>query len=262
MTACIFTGCSYTAGSGWPDLDNDHRLWAKSLHQTHPALAQTRYLNFGIGGASNARIFYESVRAMLAHPGSIVFVAWTSTARFELDLGFETYDCRQVFIPNSPMRDHKLNTHVFSAKYLRKIRDQFVSLVHDHREICGILGYTTQLIKLAQLQQSRIFFVNALCPWDAGFFHKIDYVLPNTLTPYTQQLLQVSTRDDNEVQQLYNNMHHDYDTQGGIHNNKWLNLYQSIRSLQTDVNYDGIHPGEKTNQIITNLFLTTLDQLM
>lgn len=262
MIRCIFTGCSFTAGTGWPEGAQDQHLWAKQLHQQHPALSGTRYCNLGIPGASNTRIFYETVAAMLQNSGSIFFVAWTSTARYEMDVGFETYDCHQCFIPNSPVRKHDVNDHVLTVKHLEKVRDQFVSLVHDHREICWILAYTNQLQKLASLIKSQVFFINALCPWDTGFFDKIKYDVPSQLTPYTQQLLKVQTRDDNEVRQLYDIMHQDYDKQGSVRSTKWLNLYQSIQSLRVDVNPDGVHPGAETNHATTNLLLTNLDRLI
>ena len=262
MKKTIYTGCSYTAGTGWPEGAQDQHLWAKQLHQQHPFLSGTEYCNLGIGGASNARIFYETVTAMVHNAGAIFFVAWTSTARYEMDVGFETYSCRQCFIPNTPMRQHNLNDCVLSEKYLEKIRDRFVSLVHDHREVCWILAYTNQLQKLAAVVESQVFFINALCPWDIGYFDRIEWAVPSELTPYTQKLLKVQTRDDHEVRQLYDIMHQDYHTQGSITSANWLNLYQSLQSLRIDVNPDGVHLGAETNQLATKLLLTNLDRFI
>lgn len=261
MTHCVFAGCSYTAGSGFEQERQDPRLWTMQLHQSHSALNRTHYVNVGNGGASNARIFYEAVQALLKFDCEFAFVAWTSVPRYEMDLGLELYQTRQCFIPNTASRDHDLNLGTISAEYLNKVRDRFVSLAHDHREIWFLLGYINQLMRLSLLRKTKLFFVNALCPWDTDFFIKRENsFLPNDLTKYTQTLLNVNTRSDQEIFKLYDFMHQEYEQQGGVHEQKWLNLYQSIRSLKIDSNSDGRHPGPKTNQLATELFLCQLDQ--
>jgi hypothetical protein len=257
MNVCLFAGCSYVSGYGWEKGSDDDRLWAKIVH-SDPIFHDTQYVNVGVGGASNARIFYETTRALLKYPCEYAFVAWTSVPRYEFDLGLETYPSRLIFCYNNQIQDYNLNHGTISKSYLENIQNRLLSLVHNHREIVFLLGYLNILCDLADRLQTKIFFINSICPWDQDFFQKIQPTLPSDLTPYTQKLIGTETRDDPEIFEIYDIMHRDYNNQGGIQSHRWLNLYQSIRSLRVDTNSDDLHPGKQTNQTSAELFLSNL----
>lgn len=256
MTYTLFSGCSFTAGTGFSEEKNEPGLWVNLLHSQ--MFSHTTKLNVSKSGASNAVIFQDTVKNLLTHQVEYAIVQWTSTARFNIELGFELYDTFQSFIPNGPCRDHNLNNINYSAQYLNSIRDRFTALAHDCYEIRNLVEYVNTIIALAQITNTRIFFVNGLGGWDKNFFDRKTNVLPNQHTEYTQQLLNSQTRDDEEVYKLYEKMHNKYDELGGINESSWLNLYDSMRYYQTDTNNDKMHPGIDSNRQYCELFSNSI----
>jgi hypothetical protein len=229
------------------------------MHKNNQILANTQLINCGKGGGSNADIFEISVRNILNFSPSFVFVAWTSYPRYSVLLNAETYDATQNIIPNSPCRDHNLNNIRYSASYLNRIRDRLTTLDHPHNGISHIVRYTNSLLKLCDLKKCKIFFINSLCDWDYNYFNKIsDCELPSTHTPHTQKILNYQTRDDSEIYKLYDLIHTDYESYGGIQEAHWLNLYSSLKSNQFDVNADGMHPGYESNQLYSEFLSQAL----
>lgn len=261
MDHTLFAGCSYTAGTGFEEGAADPRLWVNILHRDHPVLSKTKLLNVSQGGRSNAGIFADAVYHMLHSKCSHAFVAWTSVPRYEMDLGLETYSTKQVFLPNGTTRDHHLNTITYTKKYLANIRDRFTTLAHPHYEISELVYYINSLICISEHTKTRLFFINALCPWDQDFFKRLHSTLPDQYTEYTKNLISVDTRDDCEVFKIYAKMHDAYESQGGIHQHKWLNLYSSMKSQLIDTNSDGMHPGEQSNKLYAGDFFKKLNNV-
>jgi hypothetical protein len=181
-----------------------------------------------------------------------MFVGWTEYPRYTVLLGVETYVTTQSFTPNGHCIDHNLHNINYTSSYLENIRDRFLSLQHPHQGILNIVKYTNALINIAKTTDTKIFFINGICGWDNKYFDVVDNGLPSSYTPYTQQLLDCNTRDDEEIFKLYNIIHHEYNQAGSIQENYWLNLYDSLRSNRIDVNHDNIHPGIQSNQNYAN----------
>lgn len=260
MNHTVFAGCSYTVGDGFEARENDSLLWVNQLHDKF--FPNTIKTNLGISGASNTRIFHGILKALLSSPVSYAFVQWTSAPRYEVELGLETYDTQQLFIPSTPCRDHILHDIKYTKKYLETIRDRWVTLPHPWSEILKIVDYTNTIIQLAKLTNTKVFFINGLCPWDKNFFvRKID-VLPDQYTKYTQKLIKVNTRDDNEVLELYNKIHSNFDDIGGINEHLWLNLYESMNRNMIDLNSDNQHPGYKSNIKYYQMFSARLNSVL
>ena len=258
MKKVLFAGCSYTAGVGFALENNDPALWVNLLHQ-NSWLRDHELNNCAQGGRSNAGIFQDAVFHISQGNTDVAFVCWTSVPRYEMDLGAETYETRVIFLPNSEMRDHNLNDIQYNKSYLENIRDRFTTLAHPHHEIANVVCYTNSLIRLCRLTGTQIYFVNAMCPWDQDYFNKLDNVLPSSYTDFTKKILNVETRDDQEVFKIYNRIHNEYDTHGGIQAHQWLNLYNSLHSQRIDFNSDGIHPGSESNQLYFNQFLKLIN---
>ena len=259
MSYTLFAGCSYTVGIGFALEKQEPRLWVNQLHNR--LFSHTTQLNVSNGGRSNAGIFQDTINALLKYPVEYAFVEWTSMPRYELELGFEPYSTRQCFMPNGQCSDHNLNNVNYTSDYLNSIRDRFTSLAHDCYEILNLVEYTNTIINLSKLTNTKVFFINGLCPWDDNFFTRVDNVPPNQYTKYTQQLLNVDSRDDLEILELYNKMHNQIDELGGINPEHWLNLYDSMRTNKIDVNSDKLHPGKLTNDKYTNMFIDVLTHL-
>lgn len=258
MKHTLFAGCSYTAGTGFEEGAADPRLWVNILHSTHPALSETNLLNVSQGGRSNAGIFADATYHMLYNECSYAFVAWTSVPRYEMDLGLETYSTRQVFLPNGSTRDHHLNDITYTKKYLADVRDRFTTLAHLHYEISELVYYINSLVAIAERTKTKLFFINALCPWDQDFFNQLYNTLPDQYTNFTKNLISVDTRDDCEVFEIYAKMHNAYNSRGGVHQTRWLNLYSSMKSQLVDTNSDGMHPGEQSNKLYASDFIMKL----
>jgi hypothetical protein len=260
VSISLFSGCSYTAGSGFELEKNDPSLWVNLLHSRQLQLSNTQLLNVAIGGGSNADIFKSTVFNLLTQPNiKYVFVQWTSVPRYTLSLGLETYSTTQSFIPNLNLRTHNLHNITYSSNYLRQINDRFTALAHDHYEIVNLLYYINSINHLCQIKKCQIFHINGLCPWDYDYFTKVNNVLPSDYTEYTKAQIQIDTRSDNEIFELYNIIHNEYNTPGGIQKDTWINLYSSMRNQRVDVNNDGVHPGVKSNQLYYQQFVQTLD---
>lgn len=260
MTHTLYAGCSYTAGVGFDLAKDDNNLWVNQLHQQ--IFSHTVKLNVSASGRSNAGIFQDTVRTLLTLPVSYALVQWTSIPRYEVHLGFELYSTKQVFSPYVQCHDVKTNSGNYSAEYLNSVRDRFVTLVHDFYELVNLVDYVNIIINTAKRTNTKVFFINGLCPWDENFFARKHNCLPNEYTHYTQTLLNSKFRDDEEVFELYNKMHNTFDQLGSIHTAQWINLYHSMRNHQVDVNNDLAHPGIKSNQVYVDMFATTLQQLL
>ncbi len=261
MTKVLFAGCSYTAGVGLPGAHQDPDLWVNRL--CHSGLFGTATsTNCSQGGRSNQGIFQDTAWQITQHQYDFALVAWTSVPRYEMELGLELYDTRQAFMPNLRTREHKLNDLVYDQQYLQRINDRFTSLAHPHHEIVNLVCYVNILTRLCQLRGTRIFFINAICPWDDLYFQPLQQVLPESYTAFTKSILNLETRSDQEIFALYHKLHTDYDQAGGIQAPNWLNLYESLHSLQTDTNNDGIHPGIQSNQVYHDTLAPRLQALI
>ena len=78
--------------------------------------------------------------------------------------------------------------------------------------------------------------------------------LPSELSSFEQELLEIGVRDDQEIFEIYNEIHAQYHKYGGIQSQHWLNLYQSLRCLQIDNSptLGDSHPGVLSQEIFVN----------
>ncbi len=260
MKKTLFAGCSYTAGEGFELYKQAPELWVNLLHKNVPELMQTELLNVSQSGRSNAGIFQDAVFHILNNDVDYVFVAWTSMPRYEVSLGIENYSTRTVFLPGRKFtQDYNLNEVTYNKEYLQNVNDRFTTLAHVHFEIVNMVYCVNSLIALSKIKNFRLFFINAHCPWDQNYFDYITDVLPNAYTDFTKKLLNIDNRDDTQIFELYNKLHNDYQHSGSIQQEHWLNLYQSFKSLQTDVNLDELHPGTTSNHNFFHHLKTALE---
>ena len=257
MKYTIFSGCSYTSGQGFGLERNEPDLWVNQLHNKF--FSYTAKLNISQAGRANAGIFQDTVKALLTYPVEYAVVEWTSMPRYELELGFEMYNTWHSFMPNAPCQDINTNSINYSSSYLSTVRDRFTSLAYDCYEIKNLIEYTNSITRLSRLIGAKVFFINGLCPWDDNFFNKKTNCLPSQYTKYTQKLLNVINRDDNEIYQLYNKLHSTFTNAGTMNESAWLNLYSPMNKNKIDVNLDQLHPGVQSNNKYFELFSKSLD---
>lgn len=257
----LVAGCSCTSGSGLYPVEvgansKDHpALWVNLCHNHIPEFKNLELLNVAKGGFSNLSIFISVLEAMSQYNDiRYIMIAWTSVPRYNFNVGFELYDTWELFHPNRQFsRDHHLNQGTYTDDYLKSIATRFLALHDLHYEIVNIIKYINIIKNLSGHLGTKLININAICPWDNNFFKVIENCNPGDYTEFTQEILRVQSRCDEEIFKLYEKQHQDYITAGGICEDTWVNLYDSFVKLQVDVNHDHKHPGEQSNQLYFEL---------
>jgi hypothetical protein len=271
----VFVGCSFTAGIGWLDVpvvesrateckDSPH-LWVNICHREIARIKDLELVNIGQGGASNAEILQNAVRSIsLIDDIDIMFCQWTSVPRYNFNVGFELWNTSEA-LHNTTARKHDVNLNKgdhWPRKYINDLLDRMLVLHHLHWEILKIVDYSSILSNLAKQRGFDIFFINGLCPWDENYFTRLENVKPESYTPFTKkEILNIESRDDEDIFKLYNLAHDQYQKAGGINEHKWVNLYNSFLKNKIDVNFDLDHPGKQSNFIFYNLVKQKLENI-
>jgi hypothetical protein len=246
MIKILFAGCSYVKGLGLELQEHDPQNFCNVFTNEY---FQENYsvTNIGVSGNSNLSIYLSASLAMIQQKFDYVFVGWTGYPRYNFRLGFETYEFGKAISvrggPLSPEAAHNGHKLSYGYKWLNDFRKKYLLAHHPHFEAVELMKYVILLSRLAELEETKLYFINNICPWTPGYFdRKLNYI-PSNLDPYTQQILDVDSRNDSQIFELYDLMHNDFENAGGINGQKWINLYQSFKSIMVDVGNDQIHPG-------------------
>jgi hypothetical protein len=267
----VFTGCSIVAGNGWnsdnlgAEFKEAENLWVNKCHKNIDKFKDLNLINLSNAGTTNAEIFEEACHAIGEYSPRVLVCCWTAIRRVKLYAGFELYDTliqthttSESFWRRYVNKTFGTNTKTYKMSTLKKLIDQFRSLQHPHYEIATLTRYTRIIDNLCEATGTQVYHINVLCPWDDNFFNKKENVLPSEYTKYTQKILSSETRDDEQVFALYDTMHNDYANAGGVSPN-WVNLYQSLKSMQIDFAYDNSHPGIKSGELYLKLIKEYVD---
>jgi hypothetical protein len=260
MSKVVFSGCSFTAGTGWNTTDikaddKDHpELWVNLACNQIPILKNLDVVNVGQSGASNTEIFKNTVK-VIAELGSDIdmfFCQWTSMPRYSFDVGLETWATPEGLSRTARSKfDINLSDGTtYSRKYLDDLLDRLLVLHHLHGEILKVVEYSNILQKLSKKFNITLYFINGLCPWDNNYFVKLQNAMPEDFTPFTKkEILAIESKNDADIFKLYTLIHNKYNQAGGIDPAQWINLYSSMSANKIDVNYDKNHPGTQSNQL-------------
>lgn len=243
MKKILVVGCSMSKGHGLEKESQDPKLW---VNQILCPLGEVH--NLAAHGKNNHWIFVETASALLREKNTydIVLVGWSAIPRFGINVGLELY-CTHTRLTNQ--YDININNNItFRGEWLQRLGDDLKKLHNDHWDILDLVKYTNTLIALHETApHKKIFFVNTLSPWSNHYFDRKQISLPSDLDLYEQDLLQVETRDDDEIFDLYKMIHDQYDHYGGMKESYWLNLYNSLKSMQIDDASDSDrHPGYRS----------------
>jgi hypothetical protein len=261
VSKVVFTGCSFTAGSGWinddsvADCKEAPQLWVNLAHSNIDKLKNLDLVNYSSCGASNAEIFQQTVCAMGDHGRDIeyIFCQWTAMPRYRFSVGLELWPTHELIKHRRPKFTHDVNLSngdSYSRKYIDDLINRLLALHHLHMEIVKVLEYCNTLQKLARTLDIKLYFINGLCPWDENYFLRLHNVLPDAYTEFTKKdILEIECRNDEDIFKLYDQIHNDYENAGGIDNSQWINLYSSMVSNKIDTNYDNAHPGINSNHL-------------
>jgi hypothetical protein len=233
----LAVGCSFTKGHGLDLEYNDPQLWVNQLFPTNSVT------NLSKTGANNDWIFLETMSQLIQQHYDVVLIGWSAIPRFNFHVGLELYPVDTMLQVATDINLHSNRT--VSGKWLKNLGNGLRKIHNDHWDIVTLIKYVNTLIELQEhTRGGKIFFVNTLSPWDRDYFTKKIINLPSDLTQYEQNLLEVNMRDDDEIFKLYNMTHEQYQRYGGIQEAHWLNLYDSLRSMQVDdVSTTDSHPG-------------------
>lgn len=267
----VFAGCSFTAGTGWnkknllSDGKDDIRLWTNLCFKNIKRFCNHEILNVGQCNASNAEIFQNTVRAIASNDSNIdtIFCQWTSVPRYSFNVGFELWNTSESLNPGSRLHNVNLNRgNKWTRSYVNDLIDRLRVLHHLHWEIVKIVDYSNILSNLAKQKKINIFFINGLCPWDHNYFVELHNVKPEKYTPFTKKdILNIETRNDNDIYKLYHLAHQHYQNAGGVDQSQWINLYNSFQEQIIDRNFDNGHPGKKSNQLFFEQIKSKLTSL-
>lgn len=191
-----------------------------------------------------------------------LFCQWTSGPRYNFHVGLELWDTSESLATHCRKHDVMLSSgERYGRGYIQDVLDRFRSMHHLHWEVLQIVEYCHTIKLLAErLDIRHVYFINGLCPWDHDYFSVVDRAQPEDYTPFTKQhILNINQRSDQDIYTLYQQIHRQYQAAGGIDQSLWINLYDSFLHLKTDKNYDGIHPGIKSNQLYFQLISQQLN---
>ena len=242
----LVVGCSYANGHGFPQGKDLPELWANKICKK---LGINDVENCAESGVNNHWIFLETSNMIRQKNYDVVIVAWSETARFNFPFGLETYSTVSRLTDDFDI--NLVNHQLVPANYQQKTGDRLRRYLNYHWPMLDLVKYINILLAL---KPKNLFFVNSLGVWSDDFFSKKSLSLPSELSRFEQELLEIDYRDDQEIFELYNEIHAQYHKYGGIQSHHWLNLYQSLRCLQVDYSptLGDLHPGILSQEIFVN----------
>lgn len=248
----VFSGCSFTAGTGWPETVDSTNLWSVLCHKNIPLLQGLERVNIAQAGASNQDIFENTVNTISQHGSFIkyLFCQWTATHRYNFNVGFELWATGESWQETPEHPDINLGDITYKRKYLEDIKNRFKTLHHIHYEIVKVIRYSRIISNLASQFGTKCIHINGICPWDRDYFNELigPDVRPEDYTAFTKKhIIGIDNRSDKDIAALYTKAHQDYRNAGGIDPGEWVNLYDSLWNSRIDFNFDKAHPGEKSN---------------
>ncbi len=256
----LVSGCSMTSGAGLAEGRDDPALWVNIIAKSLDA----KITNVAVTAGSNQLIFEEALTGLATIPTiDLLIVAWTIFPRFRFYPGND--NSRYIVITPGHTLDEITwfngNLNQRDSNTLSRI---LLSLDEDVHNFTQLIRYSTILSRVAKSMNIPIVFVNAAIPkWSTDFFIRKDYTLnggPVLLDELTKQLIQVSDRPDNDIFEIYNKIHNEFERMGDICLTKWANFDTSLYSLGIDKAIDNNHLGPKSNALYAEIILTHIKE--
>lgn len=244
-----------TRGHGLDLEQDDPKLWVNTVFKPLGTVT-----NISESGRNNYWIFLEALSEVIKNSYDVVVVGWSATPRYNFNAGLELYPTVTQLV-NKDVVDVNPG-HTYKGSWLKKIGDDLRIMHNDHWDILDLVKYVNALIHVQETcNRKKIFFVNTSSPWENGFFKHKKITVPSELSEHEQRMLQAETRDDVETIAIYNMIHSQYSHHGGIRESHWLNLYQSLRSMQIDrVSATDYHPGYRSQNKFAEYLKPVLEQ--
>ena len=174
-----------------------------------------------------------------------------------------------MYQTHTVLRDdgHSINTNDgghFTSKWLGETGDRLRKIQNDHWDLLDLVAFVNVIRNIqVTMRGGKLVFVNTLGPWPSEYFERKNISLPDELDEFEKVMYNINNRDDEEILTLYNKVHDDYKYNGGIRSELWLNLYNSLASLQQDtVSAEDLHPGYASQAHYTDAFKNKIDRMI
>ena len=261
----LASGCSMVSGYGLADGKDDKALWVNIIANNLNA----NLINVSTTAGSNQSIFEEALTGLTTIPDiDLLIVAWTVFPRFRFYPGVELFNSPgHISITSSTLNDQyqfDWKGGKLSKSDIATLCRILLTLDEDVHNFKQLIRYSTILENNAQLLNIPIVFVNAAIPkWNTDFLIRKNINAiggPDALDNLTKQLIQIDDRDDNDIIEIYNNIHSEFERVGKINLTNWSNFDTSLYSLGVDKAIDNNHLGSKSNAIYAEIILTYLKE--
>jgi hypothetical protein len=242
-----------TKGVGF---DNEHLSDLCFAKQTANYF-NAEYRNLGRGGASNLFIFKQSLECLLNTNSDILVVQWASLARHWLHPAPEC----ELYLGPHQFGDFSTTGRelVVSKSQLKKFNDMFLVLNHNYQNFIDLVNYCNQLEKIASMVGKKIVYINGSVPWPGEFFETYQgQNLETYLGSYSKTLLDFVNRSDQETVKYLNKL---TDKCCSLNRGLWVNLLDSLQSTKIDLANDNMHPGAKSNKILSETLINHIIKL-
>jgi hypothetical protein len=251
----LISGASIAAGAGLVDERFDSQLWANQISKEYNLIPT----NIAQIGDDNREIFFNTMLELCRNQYDYAIIQWVPIPNINIRYGLELYPTRfnligtREFGAINLVADQKIDINS-----IKRSRDYQMKFYKEHWEIRELVAYC-KFIK-DKMAKNTVYFLNFAMPWDQNhYFDKINWTTPCELDKFTQELLDVELRSDEDIKKLYNMIHQDYATWGPIDENDWLNLYDPLQLLQVDqVSKSDLHPGylsqDRFSEFLINCF--------
>jgi len=248
----LVVGCSMTRGHGL-DLESvDPKLWVNQL--LNQSFQNPEIVNLSKTGANNHWIFCETATSLINESYDIVIVGWSEISRLNFNLGLELYSTLTRF--TGEFETNLNNYETVSKKWLLETGDRLRRFYNDHWSLLDLIKYSNILINIQLQRKSQVFFVNTMTPIPDDYFEFKNFKFPSELTDFERTMLQTESRDNDEIQELYSDIHRQYHQYGGFQKSHWLNLNDTIISMRVDDASDtDRHPGYQTQDLFYEFLL-------
>jgi hypothetical protein len=245
-----FNGCSFTAGEGFDSSQRKLHVYDCVLADQHNWDSD----NIAVKGSSNHTIFLRSAQAIQSQQYNIVFTQWSALNRIWLSPGPETY----YFVNDLRRPDYSYRDLYINQQDKKKLNQLLLLLNHDYQNILDLVGYCRILEQLAELNKTRIIFINGLVPWQSDLVQPLSQDLNNTLSEYTKEILDFKNRNDIEIINYFSKLQQQIST---LDSSNWVNMFDSFQSNVCDIAPAGHHPGVKSHQWMAKQINTYLGKL-
>lgn len=234
----LFSGCSFTAGGGFPRQKNEPNIWPNLL----AAKLNADLVNVGQGSYDNTGIFLNAVSEFTTNNYDLILFQITSLNRVVVS---PTYK-RSVHISYSNISPYP--PHEFNEKEYREFYKSFMRLNNDFEHWKRLVRIIKTLQNFIN-QGYNIKIVNGLLDWDQAFFNQTD-------SDFAKNILNFHTLPDSQIEEGLNIINTDKEQ---IDLSHWINPFESIRRMQIDDAVLDNHPGPKTNKLVADLILSKLN---